>query len=78
MLAAHRAGLRRGAAGTQPQDLLEDVPQEIREEMRVEYANTIQRLLEIVLEPENKAAADGEAPEVKTPRRRARAPQPAA
>ena len=52
VLAAHRAGLRRVVLSERNRkDLTEDVPEEIRRDMQVQYVDTIQHLLEAVLEP---------------------------
>jgi len=70
VLAAHRAGLKRVVLPERNRkDLLEEVPEEIRQELQVEFADTIQRVLELTLDAPAEPRADageqqddGEAP----------------
>ncbi|MDH7570659.1 MAG: endopeptidase La, partial [Armatimonadota bacterium] len=56
VLAAHRAGLKRVVLPERNRkDLLEDVPEEIRREVEVHFADTILAALEKVLEPPSDA-----------------------
>ena len=58
VLAAHRAGLKRVILPERNRkDMLEDVPEEVRQSIQIEYADTVRRVLDWVLEPEEAAPA---------------------
>ncbi len=59
VLAAHRAGLKRVVLPERNRkDMLEDVPEEVRRSIQIEYADTVRRVLDWVLEPEEAAPAE--------------------
>jgi len=56
VLAAHRAGLADVILPKRNEGDLEDVPEQVRSEMRFHLAETVEQVLSIALEPEERAA----------------------
>ena len=51
VLAAHRAGIRTAILPKLNEDQLADLPPELRDEMRIELAERVERVLDVALEP---------------------------